>query len=315
MCPLPPVVTFSAEHAPDFPSTASGVARASHTDGLDLLQAPQQAGFGTGYDNSYSGGFGQQQSAAYQPAPQPAPVAHFAPQSSGSMQPGSASFSSQMGGGFAPPVPQAPAYSAQPSRVSMLTGSGNLHTRRQMDEGCDKIIGCQALPQEFRPGEGLFERCWRAAGVLKLSTLICAAVTHIDLWPYHASGIWRAACRDNGWTVALKEVRRYVVGDTVHELGWGSIQAMPQPPKPAWQPQAAPAAPAQQAQPAWQPQPAPPAAQPAPAPRAPSWQPQQAPEQQQNMFAPMHAQSSGLAPVATQQVLTPTPSSCTTLAT
>ncbi len=86
-----------------------------------------------------------------------------------------------------------------------------------------------------------------------------------------------------------------------HEVPCSCSQAAPQPPKPAWQPQAAPAAaapPAAQAQPAWQPA----AAQPAPVPRAPSWAPQQAPEQQ-NMFQPAHSASSvGLPPVATQQV-------------
>ena len=82
------------------------------------------------------------------------------------------------------------------------------------------------------------------------------------------------------------------------------MQAASQPPKPAWQPQAAPAAapPAAPAQAAWQPAAAP-AAQPAPVPRAPSWQPQQAPEPQ-TMFAPAASASSGaLPPVATQQVL------------
>ena len=82
------------------------------------------------------------------------------------------------------------------------------------------------------------------------------------------------------------------------------MQAASQPPKPAWQPQAAPAAapPAAPALAAWQPAAAP-AAQPAPVPRAPSWQPQQAPEPQ-TMFAPAPSASSGaLPPVATQQVL------------
>ena len=93
-------------------------------DGVDILIQAQQTGYGGGYDSSYSGYGGGQQ--AYQAAPQPAPVAQFAPQSqSGTMQAGSASYGSQMGaGGYggppAAPAPPAPAYAPQQSRVRLL---------------------------------------------------------------------------------------------------------------------------------------------------------------------------------------------------
>ena len=88
-----------------------------------LLQA-QQAGYGSGYDNSSyssaSAGGAYQSTAAYQSAPQAAPVPQFAPQSRPAMPPGSASYASQMGGG---PAQQAPAYAPQPSRVRGLDTS------------------------------------------------------------------------------------------------------------------------------------------------------------------------------------------------
>ena len=93
-------------------------------DGVDILIQTQQTGYGGGYDSSYSGYGGGQQ--AYQAAPQPAPVAQFAPQSqSGTMQAGSASYGSQTGtGGYggppAAPAPPAPAYAPQQSRVCLL---------------------------------------------------------------------------------------------------------------------------------------------------------------------------------------------------
>jgi hypothetical protein len=93
-------------------------------DGVDPVIQAQQASYGGGYDSGYSGYGGGQQ--AYQAAPQPAPVAQFAPKSqSGAMQAGSASYGSQMnaggyGGPNTAPAPAAAAYAPQPSRVRLL---------------------------------------------------------------------------------------------------------------------------------------------------------------------------------------------------
>ena len=167
-----------------------------YIDGINLMQAPQQAGFGTGYDNSYSGGYGQQQSAPYQPAPQPAPVAHFAPQSSGSMQPGSASYSSQMGGGYAPPAPQAPAYSAQPSRVGLLS-TLSIFTQGYV-RAASYQQGVKLCPSESDLETGFLRGADRQ--LMSWKYLLSSVQVHIMLVRnlYCASGTLRAACRHDG---------------------------------------------------------------------------------------------------------------------